>query len=79
MAVFSRSGVATVKPGTKTAVVNSVPLTSASLVLATLQNVLPGVMVQAVVPDPAHSKFTINLNKAPLAPATAKVGWFVVN
>jgi len=47
--------------------------------LATMQNVAGGVLVKAVVPNPASSSFTVNLNKAPVAPATATVGWFVVN
>ncbi len=76
-AVFSRSGKATVKAGNTTKVVQNVALTSASLVLATLQQLEAGVYVVAVVQSVANSKFTIVLNQAPTG--NLKVAWFVVN
>ena len=44
-----------------------------------MQNVAGGVAVKAAVPDPANSKFTVFLNKAPTSPKTATVAWFIVN
>jgi hypothetical protein len=75
--VFSRSGKATVKAGTVTVVVKNVALTTASLVLATLQQVEAGIYVAGVVPSVANSKFTITLNQAPTG--ALKVAWFIVN
>lgn len=74
-AVFSRSGKVTVPAGSSGVIVNDVDLTADSLVLATLQQAIAGVYVESVVPDPANSRFTINLNKK----ASVPVGWFVVN
>jgi len=75
--MFSRGGKAAVKAGFATVVVQNVALTSASLVLATLQQVQAGVYVAGVVPSPANSRFTIRLNQAPTV--NLKVAWFVVN
>ena len=52
-------------------------LTSASLVLATLQQNLSGVYVRAAVPNVTGSSFTVYLSKAPTT--STKVAWFVVN
>jgi len=78
-AAFSRSGTVVIPSGSKSAVVPAAALSAASLVLALMQNVAGGVAVKAAVPDPANSKFTVFLNKAPASPATATVAWFVVN
>jgi hypothetical protein len=78
--LFSRSGTVVIPSGKKTVIVTpSGGLTSSSLVLAVMQNVTGGVMVKAAVPNPGAGTFQIVLNKAPLAPATATVAWFVVN
>ena len=76
-AAFSRSGKATIKAGNASVVVNNVALTSASLVLATLQQFQAGISVAAVVPSPANSRFTIRLNQAPTV--NLRVAWFIVN
>jgi len=54
-----------------------VALTTASLVLATLQDNRAGIFVQAAVPNISGSSFTIHLSKA--VSANTKVAWFVVN
>jgi hypothetical protein len=74
---FSRSGVLTVPAGKSAVTKTGVALTSASLVLATLQQDRAGVWVRSAVPDAAASSFTIHLSKA--APASTKVAWFIVN
>src|SRR5215472_2037597 len=56
-AVFSRSGVLTVRRGHSSAVKAAVELTRATLVLATIQDDLEGVWVRSAVPDPAGQKF----------------------
>ena len=78
-AVFSLSGVISIAAGKKSATASAAPLTASSLVLANLQNSLPGVYVEAVVPNPSRLKITIYLSKAVPSGETAKVGWFVVN
>jgi hypothetical protein len=54
-----------------------VALTSASLVLATLQQDRAGVWVRSAVPNIAGSSFTVHLNKTVTASTSAS--WFVVN
>ena len=76
-AAFSRSGVLTVAAGKSSATQTGVALTSARLVLATLQQNLSGVYVRAAVPNITGSSFTVYLSKAPTA--SSKVAWFVVN
>ena len=76
---FSRSGMVSIASPAKSAVVSGVALTAQSLVLATLQNKLGGVMVASAVPKVPGSSFTVNLNKAPATGKTAIVAWFVVN
>lgn len=78
-ATFSRSGRATIKAAKTTVTVTGVALTAASLVLANLQNSLPGVFVEAVVPKVSGSSFEILLSQAVPTGKTAKIGWFVVN
>jgi hypothetical protein len=76
----SRSGSVVIPSGASKATVTPPGgLTASSLVLAVMQNVAGGVMVKAAVPNPGAGTFQIVLNKAPLAPATATVAWFVVN
>jgi hypothetical protein len=50
-ASFSRSGVLTIPAGSSAVTKTGVTLTTASLVLATLQQNRPGVFVQAAVPN----------------------------
>ena len=77
-ALFSRSGTVVFASGVKSVVVPLSGLTSASLVLATVQNA-GKVWVASAVPDVGAQQFTINLKAAPRAPATATVAWFIVN
>lgn len=79
-AIFSRSGLVTIKAPAKSAsVVVAGGLATTSLVLATLQNSIAGVSVASAVPNPSTGKITINLNKAPPSTSpTAKVAWFVL-
>jgi hypothetical protein len=76
-AVISRSGIITVAAGASSATVTGVTLTSASLVLATLQQNLSGIWVRAAVPKTAGSSFTVYLNKT--VSVGARVAWFVAN
>jgi hypothetical protein len=80
-AVYSNCGIAIVhgsKTTTKSSVrVSNVALTSASLVLATIQTSnAPGTFVQSAVPNVANSWVTISLNQPVSVPV--KVAWFVV-
>ncbi len=57
-------------------------LSGQALVLAVLQNPVPGVWVTAAVPDTKAGRVTVHLNRAPGSagkPSTARVAWFVVN
>ena len=74
---FSRSGVLTVAAGSSSATKTGVALTSASLVLATLQQDRAGVWVRSAVPNVAARSFSVHLSKA--VAAITKVAWFVVN
>jgi len=76
-AAFSRSGVLTVAAGKASTTKTGVALTSASLVLATLQQDRAGVWVRSVVPKVSTHSFTVHLSKAVSARTT--VAWFVVN
>lgn len=80
VASFSRSGAVSIPSGSKTATI-TVKVSTASLVFANLQNSLPGVFVEAVVPHAAviGSNFQIVLSEAVPSGKTAKVAWFVVN
>ena len=75
--VFSQSGILTVSAGSSRVTKTGVMLTTSSLVLATLQQNVPGVYVQSAVPNVSGSSFTVHLNKT--APARIKVAWFVIN
>jgi hypothetical protein len=76
-AVFAGSGILTVAAGSSKATKTGVTLTSASLVLVTLQQHATGVYVLAAVPNTAGSSFTVYLSQA--VSAATKVAWFVVN
>jgi hypothetical protein len=76
-AAFSRSGALTVAAGKSSATKTGVVLTTASLILATLQQHTTGVYVTAAVPNVTGSSFTVYLSKAVSAATT--VAWFVVN
>ena len=77
-ATFSRSGILTVAARASSAMKSVVPLSSASLVLATIQGNVVGVYVLGVtLVTGASGSFTIHLNKA--VSASTKVAWFVVN
>jgi hypothetical protein len=75
-AVFSGSGIATVPAGAKNIQVTLSGATTASMILATVQQ-SGGFYVKYVVP--ASGSFTIFINKAPTSPATVKVAYFVLN
>jgi hypothetical protein len=75
--VFSRSGTLTIKAGASSITLTGVALAAASLILATLQNNVPGVYVQSAVPDVSEGSFTIYLSEAVTASTT--VAWFIVN
>jgi hypothetical protein len=79
IAKFSRSGLVSIVAGKSSATVTGVSILAASLVLANLQNSLPGVYVEAVVPNVPGSSFKIVLSEAVPAGMKANVGWFVVN
>jgi len=76
-AKFSRSGVLTIAAGKSSATQTGVQLTSASLVLATLQQDRRGVWVRSAVPKVSAHSFTVHLSRT--VPARTKVAWFVVN
>jgi hypothetical protein len=76
-ASFSRSGTATVGGGKKSAVVSGVVLTSASLVLATLQGSQAGLYIEGVLTNVTGKSFAISLSKA--AVASIKVAYFILN
>jgi hypothetical protein len=76
-AVFSRSGVLTVPAGATSATRTGVRLSDASLVLAVPQRHQVLRHVEAVVPHPGSSSFTVHLN-LPASPGCV-VAWFVVN
>ena len=79
IAKFSRSGLALIVAGKSSATVTGVSVSAESLVLATLQNSLPGVYVEAVVPNVSGSSFKIVLSEAVPAGMKAHIGWFIVN
>ena len=78
-AKFNRSGVVSITNPAMSATV-TVPggLSTASLVLALVQNAVAGIWVVRAVPNTSTGKATITLNKTP-ASGSAKVAWFVVN
>ena len=74
-AVFSRSGRTSITAGHASKAITLAGVTSASLVIATLQTNRTGVYVASAVPT--TGKFTIYLNKA--VTATTYVAWFILN
>jgi hypothetical protein len=77
-AVFSRSGRLTILQGTSAGRVKHINMTSSSLVLATIQADVSGVVVRGVsIITGPNGSFTVHLNNK--APVTLVVGWFVVN
>src|SRR6266508_658792 len=74
---FSRSGLLTVPAGQNYATVSGVSLTSASLVLATVQSTGGNAYVKQAVPNVAGSSFTVYLDKSHNVPVP--VAWFIVN
>jgi len=79
-AQFSRSGTAAIVgySGTpkSSIVVNNVAMTQKSIVLVTPQKNVPGVWIQAAVPNAANGRFTIFLNKT--VTVSYPVAWFIV-
>jgi hypothetical protein len=74
---FSRSGKLAIAAGGTSATKTGLVLSSASLVLVTPQNDVPGVAVRSAVPDVAAGSFTVHLAKA--VSENVHIGWFVVN
>ncbi len=74
-ASFSRSGLATVRAGTKSVTVKLPGVLGTSLVLATLQQASGAIGVAAAVP--ASGSFTIHLTAAPKK--NAKVAYLVLD
>ena len=77
VAVFARSGRASVPAGKTSVTVPGVALDSASMVLATLQQGAKGNAVSSAVPKPGTSSIVITLLRAPTVPL--KVAWFVLS
>jgi hypothetical protein len=77
---FSRSGSAAIAAGKNSVTVQNMPLTSSSLILATLQGpAIAGLLVQTVVVNVSGDSFEIVLSaKVPTGKA-AKVAWFVLS
>jgi hypothetical protein len=73
---FSQSGIATVPSAAKSVKVTMVGVTTSSMILATVQQ-SGGFYVRYAVP--AAGSFTIAINKAPVAPMTVKVAYFVLS
>lgn len=73
---FSRSGVVTVRRGSKNVTVPGVPLTADTAILATLQNRVTGLFLHAVETDTAKGSFTIFLSTAP--DRDIRIGWFAL-
>lgn len=77
LAAFSRSGVATVPPG-KSQVTHSLPLTSTSFVLATIQGNVTGLYVRGVtIAAGSPGSLTIHLSNA--VKSSTNVAWLAVN
>jgi hypothetical protein len=76
-AAFSRSGLLTVPAGSSKVTANGVALTSASLVLVTLQRHASGLYVLAAAPNVSGSSFTVYLSEN--VSASTPVAWFIIN
>ncbi|MFL5799706.1 MAG: hypothetical protein ACJ77A_17465 [Actinomycetota bacterium] len=76
VAIFTRSGRATVPAGINKVTVSNIKLSKGSMILATVQQAgRPA--VKAAVPNVATNRFTIYLAKAPTKPV--RVAWFVLS
>lgn len=72
---FSRSGIVNIPSGSRKIKVTLAGVSTASMVLATVQQT-GGFFVQCVVP--VSGAFTISINKAPVSPTTVKVAYLVL-
>ena len=70
-----RSGVVVIPKGRRIATV-SVPVGATSLALATLQRRVPGLRIEAAVPNAAKGRVTLHLNRK--APKAVRAAWLVV-
>jgi hypothetical protein len=73
-AKFKNSGTVSVPAGSNSVKVSVAGLTTANIVLATIQNPQSGVFIEGA--QPSSGSFTITLSKK--APAAVHVGWFVI-
>jgi hypothetical protein len=73
---FSRSGVVSIRRGSSSHVVTGVSLTADTAILATLQNFVNGLQLQAVEADATAGSFTIFLSST--AARDVKIGWFAL-
>ena len=79
VATFTRSGLVSIPADKVSVTVTGVALSTASLVLATMQNSVPKVYVEAVIPNVGAGSFEILLSKKVPNGKAANVGWFIVN
>jgi hypothetical protein len=79
VATFTRSGLESIPADKTSATVTGVVLSATSLVLATMQNSIAKLYVEAVVPDVGAGSFEILLSKKVPNGKAANVGWFIVN
>jgi hypothetical protein len=75
-AKFSTAGIAVIASGQKKLTVTLAGVTATDFVLATVQGSGAFYVKNA---SAGSGQFTININKAPLAPATVKVAYFVIS
>jgi hypothetical protein len=73
---FSTAGTALIASGKKSVTVTLVGVTTSDFVLATVQGAGTFYVKNA---SAGSGKFTVNINKAPTAPATVKVAYFVIS
>ena len=77
VASFTRSGTAVVPAGKRTANVRVAPVTPQTLVIATAQERVAGIHIEAAVPDTTNDGFTVHLNRR--APEDMRVAWFLLD
>jgi hypothetical protein len=75
-AKFSTAGTVVIASGKKSVTVTLTGVTTSDFVLATVQGSGAFYVKNA---SAGSGKFTININKAPTAPATVKVAYFVIS
>jgi hypothetical protein len=75
-AKFSTSGTAVIASGQQTVTITLAGVTTSDFVLATVQSSGAFFVKNA---SAGSGQFTININKAPTAPATVKVAYFVIS